>query len=502
MWRLRKGFWNALAVLKYRASRPAVIPVPRPDDRVLHAVSLESQFPGIPVPNIRVADAVPADEASRLKHYFYEFQVAMYRLFSPMQRGLPAIDPDPQTALNEAYTARHRRCFPAPVIPPEYQGGIDLGVLAVAGPYACYLERAPDGRYQWDLRRLARYEHHLGLRSLGVRVRFHVDAANRRLEAEEIECELGPCRPGHPRWELATKIALCAATTHVSLVRHFNWVHLAAGGPFAIATRNCLAADHPLRRLLWPHMFGTQYSNQIVTKGQMARGGDFETIFSLTHKGMCRLFEESYEEFDISAFDPARDAERRGITNGGFSTPALGNRQAHFEVMHAHAQRYLGLYYARDADLAKDAGVSAWLRALDRLVPNGVRKFLGGESTIRSVARLVAALIYMATVEHEILGTGLWNYQMWTHVQPVRVYRNGDREPLDVYQRLVNANFNLNVKRAPLLQDWSYLALDDEGAAAFREFRNALQRLQARLGNEPSACWKISPAILEANINA
>ena len=141
MWRLRKGFWNALAVLKYRASRPAVIPVPRPDDRVLHAVSLESQFPGIPVPNIRVADAVPADEASRLKHYFYEFQVAMYRLFSPMQRGLPAIDPDPQTALNEAYTARHRRCFPAPVIPPEYQGGIDLGVLAVAGPYACLASR-------------------------------------------------------------------------------------------------------------------------------------------------------------------------------------------------------------------------------------------------------------------------------------------------------------------------------------------------------------------------
>jgi hypothetical protein len=81
-------------------------------------------------------------------------------------------------------------------------------------------------------------------------------------------------------------------------------------------------------------------------------------------------------------------------------------------------------------------------------------------------------------------------------------YRNGERESLDVYQRLVNANFNLNVKRAPLLQDWSYLALDDDGATAFREFRDALQRLQARLGNEPPACWTISPAILEASINA
>ena len=130
------------------------------------------------------------------------------------------------------------------------------------------------------------------------------------------------------------------------------------------------------------------------------------------------------------------------------------------------------------------------------------RAVLGQEITLESTARLVTAFIYMATVEHEILGTGLWNYQMWTNVQPVRVYRNGQREPLDVYQRLVNANFNLNVRRAQLLQDFSYLALDPAGAEAFREFKQALERLQQRVEAEPGAAWKISPAILEANINA
>jgi arachidonate 15-lipoxygenase len=371
----------------------------------------------------------------------------------------------------------------------------------VAGPYACYLERAPDGGYQWDLTRLARYPHHEGLRSLGVRVRFTVDSAG-RLAAETIECELGVCRPGAPEWGLAKKLALCAATTHVSLVRHFNWVHLAAGGPFAIATRNCLPADHPLRRMLWPHMFRTQYSNQIVTKGQMARGGDFETIFSFTHEGMCALFAESYEEFDIRVLDPARDAERRGIADAPFDRPALANRRALFDVMHAHAARYLGVYYASDAALRKDESVTAWVRALDRLVPNGVREVVDGEPTLPGVARLAAAFIYMAAVEHEILGTGLWNYQMWTHVQPVRLYRDGRREPLDVYQRLVNANFNLNVNRAKLVQDFSYLALDPGGAEAFRAFRRALEALQTRLDAEPPAAWKITPGMLEASINA
>jgi hypothetical protein len=118
------------------------------------------------------------------------------------------------------------------------------------------------------------------------------------------------------------------------------------------------------------------------------------------------------------------------------------------------------------------------------------------------LARLVAAFIYMASVEHEIVGTGLWNYQLWTDVQPVRVRKDGSREPLDVYQRLVNANFNLNVHRAPLLQDFSYLALDPHGAEAQRTFLGELRELQAKLESEPRALWKIYPRMLEANINA
>jgi arachidonate 15-lipoxygenase len=87
-------------------------------------------------------------------------------------------------------------------------------------------------------------------------------------------------------------------------------------------------------------------------------------------------------------------------------------------------------------------------------------------------------------------------------VQPVRVYKTLQREPVDVYQRLVNANFNLNVKRAPLLQDFSYLALDAGGADAFRAFRMDLEALQDRLEAGPFAHWKIYPRKLEANINA
>jgi hypothetical protein len=71
-----------------------------------------------------------------------------------------------------------------------------------------------------------------------------------------------------------------------------------------------------------------------------------------------------------------------------------------------------------------------------------------------------------------------------------------------VYQRLVNANFNLNVPRLALMEDFSYLALDDAGAAAFRQFQNDLETLQKEMEKEPWAPWKIYPKMLEANINA
>src|SRR5690242_6834473 len=103
MWQLRRAFWRRLSLFKFSNNKPAIIPIPKDDGEKINAVSMSSQFRGIPIPNIRVADRVPADEAQRSKYYFYEFQVAMYHLLSPMQRGMPPVDADQRAALNLAY---------------------------------------------------------------------------------------------------------------------------------------------------------------------------------------------------------------------------------------------------------------------------------------------------------------------------------------------------------------------------------------------------------------
>ena len=507
-WFLRRGFWDLIAWLKFTVNKPLNIPLPPTTRRLIEPKPMIEAIPEVPLRNVMVCARanIPPDERVRRNTIAYQVQVWLYTKFSPMQPGLPPIDADPQVALKKAFTRLHRTRFRAPELPAEYLGSPDLGSLAVRSPYACYTTRVDDVTWEWDLHMLDGYEHHPGLLKIGSRVLFHLDPLRRSLQAHRIECVLGSIEPTDTQWDQACKIALCAASTHLSLVRHFNWVHLAGAAQLAIATRNRLSADHPLCRLLWPYVYATQQSNDIVTRGQMVRGGDFETIFSFTFDGMCRLFDDTYVAYPHLVNDPEADGNSRGVRGAGFDTPTQKNLEALFDVMHRFVCNYLEIYYPRNSATGAsavhgDEEMLAWLKELNASVPNGVG-ISPDDVTWEKLARMLAGQLYLVTVQHEILGSHMWDYQLWTHRQPARVYKDFQREPLDVYQRLVNANYNLNVHRRALMDDFNRLALDYRAKAALLRFQSELAALQAAMDDHPRAVWRLYPRELKVNINA
>jgi hypothetical protein len=501
VWLLRRTFWNRFMIFKFRHNRPLTIPVPVPEP-IIDQVPIAEKFPDVVIPSIYVAERIPRDERQTVGLLFCKLQAWLNRRFSPMHPGAGEVDAKPDVALRAAYTSAHRRCFPAPLRPGAYEGEVDLGHLAVASPYACYLEEDGQGGYRWDLTSLDSFESHPGLRSPAALVEFALDPSAKHPRATRIDCELGSCAPGDADWAEATRIAMCALSTHLSLVRHFNWVHLVCGDPMALATRNHLPADHPIRRLLQPHVYATQSSDQMVTYVQMTRDGDFENTYGLTHEGICDLFEATSGEFDLRRVDPSVDNQLRGLEGASFETPALENRLAIMDVIHEHVARYLALYYVDDEALAHDDAVASWMADLRRKIPRGVDEIAGTSPNLGGMADLIATFIYLATVEHEIVDSGVWNYQLWSDVQPPRVYANGQRLPRDVYQRMVSANFNFQIPRTKLMVDFSSLALDERGASAFTTFLDDLGALQRTIDREPAACWRIEPRNLKSNINA
>jgi hypothetical protein len=76
-WRVRRAFWNGIAVAKFKANKPARIPIPTNTEK-LTTVPLSTAEPELPIANIRVANKVPADEASRLSKLVYKVQVGLY----------------------------------------------------------------------------------------------------------------------------------------------------------------------------------------------------------------------------------------------------------------------------------------------------------------------------------------------------------------------------------------------------------------------------------------
>ncbi len=501
-WRLKRRFWARWQTLRFALSKPQQIGPPSDRRSHVDVVPLAAVNPTIPISNVQVYKRLPREEARLAMRLLVRTGLFLTRAVPPMRDGLPEIDADPHRAVHLGLTKPYRTAFRSPVRPEPFagSGGPNLAELAVSGPYSLFLARADDGVLDWDLRFLDDFEHHPHLQPLGVRVTFAEQPDTTKLRTETIDSTAyGTVRAGDDDWDASRVLAVCAATTHIALIRHFCFVHLISGNHWDVATRNRLPTDHPLYRLVWPHFFNSLYTNHGVTRPQLLPDGDFVNMFSFTHAGLVAYYDAMYPGYDISVTDPAADWRRRGLADEKFDTPSQQNLAELFDVMHDHARRYVDTYYDSDEQLRADADVAGWLDELDRLIPNGLQ--LERPLTRAALARRVGAYMYDGNTIHDLAGTTLWDYQLWPDHNPTRVARDGRRVPVDVFQRVINNNFALQLRRAPLLADYRDVALDERGAALFTQFFDECTALQDRYDQAPTGPWRMEPRNLEINMN-
>lgn len=508
-WLARKKFWTKWQTLRFSLSKPQVIGPPKPNKRKYNIRPFIETYPKIPLKNVLVYQRLPDDESVIPARILIGTGLFLNRCLPPMRSGLPEIDEDSNKALDFGLSPEYRKKFRVPSRPEVFAGNgpTELGELAVKGPYCVFLERGEDGNLQWDFMALGDCEHHEGICSLGIKVMFSESDETGLLKATKIESrEYGIAEPGSPKWEQSVLLAICAATTHVALIRHFNYVHLISGNHWDIALRNNLASDHPIYRLIWPQIYNSLYTNYGVTKVQLLPDGDFVNMYSFTHTGLMQYYDEMYERYDVIMMDPELDWQRRGLTDSKFTCPSQENLVELFTIMHDHAKRYLYEYYKSDAELRNDTHVANWLKTLNELIPNGISQALITHLTRDALARTIGAYIYEGIVIHELAGTALWDYQLWPDKNPCRIYRNGKRMPVDVYQRIIDNNFALQLERAPLLADYGAVALDARGRELFTRFSNECKALQAKYDQQRAESsedfiWRMEPSFLEIGMN-
>ena len=502
-WHRRKFLWDQIFIGLFRGISSPPLPLPN-DDKV--KVVPWQQAHGQPVA-LTTGWPIPRDEYSRLKNFAKNIVVLIRDAIPPITGKAPALPMDDQALLREVWTAGHQRVFPNPPrFPSTFKDGLDLGKLMVEGPFAEYVRRGDDGVYRLDLTELDNYPHHPGTRKLGSLTEFAVDTETRSLRTVSIHHPSSgqTYRPGDAGWDQAQVLVTCGVFADASYIQHLIRLHLLSSGYFSCSVRNHLSAKHPLKALLWPHVYGVLDVNNTLGGTLICEPrGVFGDFTNITHSGLWSWANDyATKSFRLESFDPQVSMRMRGVDNAPFDQPTMDDTSAIWRIVQQYARDWVDCYYASDAAVAADTQVRAFLENLDATIANGIRAIVPNpaQATREQLAYLCAIHIQGATVLHHIYGSMMWNYAPWARMIPPRVYEDGGMPAADVYQRMLNALFVTNVPNRKLMEDASAVAPNAAGAAVMRQFVQRLEERQTQMDQQARNDWRVYPKNLDASI--
>jgi len=501
-YRARRALWSLIVYMTYKTGKKN--PIKAPTNEKFDVVPFNELEPSIDIKHIHVTKQVPKAEQSKLKNILFAAIRWLNKTFGVNVDGAPSISKDHDTNISESFGGLFKKLMDAPVVPPEIAARPNdvLGAVALAGPYAAYVEKDGDepNAFKIDMRELAGFKVKDGLEPLGAVVRMSYDPATKQMNTTSIDYKGKTVTPGDAGWQTAQRASLASMSTHLTIVRHLVNTHMMVCGTFAGVTANTLDKDHPMRRMMHPHFHETLSTNNYKVMN-LIRGDDavFPKIFSYAPKDLHKVMDHYAESFDIRSMDPRKDAELRGMSGTGVEYPYLDNAGDLWDVIHKYTTSYVNQYYKSDEDVAKDPQLKAWFASLNEHVPNGVS---GYAPTLNkeSLANLCAMLIHTGAVEHENAGNITWNYATIMNHIPSLVPEGGGLPPMDVYQRALNTTVLTFLPLNLLTDDTSELALDADGAAVMKQFYADLDALQVEMDKEPFAYHKMYPKNLEVSV--
>jgi hypothetical protein len=108
---------------------------------------------------------------------------------------------------------------------------------------------------------------------------------------------------------------------------------------------------------------------------------------------------------------------------------------------------------------------------------------------------LCTVIIYSAVIGHD--ENSLWDYAIY---MPTLVHHDGLPMTVGEIQCVSNFQFVICSAVSDLMNDFSYLALDPEGAAIMRKLQDDLAALQAEMESGDDRYWRVYPASLKSSV--
>lgn len=230
----------------------------------------------------------------------------------------------------------------------------------------------------------------------GGDVYFGADAAVTRIVYEGVEYT-----PASGAAWAATK-AKCRGTAVAlaTAVDHLLATHLTFGNGLAWAVPT-LPPDHPMRRLLWTHVYKTTSINLVSAAILTSEGGLLHRGWALSKAGFVALFD--YAKASHPLFKWATVPDRFAATGMPAGLLPLHEDGLDFygEIA-TYVERYVALYYASDAAVAADADLQTFFAVLNE---HALNRDLPAALTRATVVDVLATYVFYVTGYHAHSGS-------------------------------------------------------------------------------------------------
>jgi arachidonate 15-lipoxygenase len=206
-------------------------------------------------------------------------------------------------------------------------------------------------------------------------------------------------------WEIAKALVQIADANYHELISHLGHTHLVVEA-FVLATRRCLAPNHPLYILLLPHFEGTLFINDQAQKSLITAKSPVDALLAGNINSSREFSVKSVQNFNFNkAMLPMTFAER-GVDDISLlpNYPYRDDGLLIWSAIKQWVSDYLNIYYQNiDANVQNDTELQAWIAEL--LSTDGGRMTNIGEEdgkikTIAYLEECITLIIFTASAQH------------------------------------------------------------------------------------------------------
>jgi arachidonate 15-lipoxygenase len=232
-------------------------------------------------------------------------------------------------------------------------------------------------------------------------------------------------------WQAAKAHVQAADANHHEMSTHLGRAHLVME-PFAIATARQLAANHPVRVLLGPHLRFNLARNALARETMLRPDGPVDRLMAGTLESSLKIATEAASSWDFEAFKLPNELKARGVDDASLlpDYPYRDDGLLLWNAIGDFVRDYLSHYYASPRDVTADVELQSWLAELSSEQGGRVKGLPRALVDAEGLAGVLHQIIFTSGPQHSAVNYPQWDFVGAPANMPLAAYAAPEAAPL------------------------------------------------------------------------